>query len=83
MVDLVTLLRPKPVIMRKTFTVLLCLSLITIHIYSITLAAAQEDIWDRISVFLHGVGVGLNITVIIGLALSKPGFIKTNIKISK
>ena len=79
MVDLVTSLQPRPVTIRKTFTILLCVSLITAHIYSITVTAGQEDIWDRIALFLHGLGVGLNITVIIGLALSKPGFIK-NIK---
>ena len=72
MVDLVTVLQPQPVTLRKTFTILLCVSLTTVHIYSIAAAAGREDIWDRISILLHGVGVGLNITVIIGLALSKP-----------
>ena len=78
MVDLVTSLQPRPVTIRKTFTILLCVSLITAHIYSITAAAEQENIWDRIAIFLHGVGVGLNTTVIIGLALSTPRLIKNN-----
>ena len=70
MVDLVSSLQPQPVTLRKTSTLLLCVSLITAHIYSITAADGQEDIWDRFAVFLHGVGIGLNISVIIGLALS-------------
>ena len=70
MVDLVSSLQPQPVTLRKTLTPLLCVSLITAHIYSISASAGQEDIWDRFAVFLHGVGIGLNISVIIGLALS-------------
>ena len=74
MADLVTMIN-KPVTIRKAFTALLCLSLISAHGYYMAVGLTEditEDIWDVLKMSLHCIGIALNVVVIIGLILRKP-----------
>ena len=72
MPDLLSSTQHNPVLLRKTFTLVLCVSLISAHSYHLTIERDLSDIWDLTALSLHCIGIALNIVVIIGLALRRP-----------